>query len=332
MNVLSAIRERALSWVGHVARMEYKEICAKALSCRGLHWWRWRQFHWKEMEKDKWFGPHPQRFKNLQVGGHGGGRGLQVHWKCRRFFGISSDIHGLAALCSRPWALETVCEIWKVPCLGVARCLGDPCVSSMAWTGAAWKLWRRMVSFGVECWSRPRIWTTERVTESVRFGEHLLPLSVFQARLDLVWMSSWYRAGYGWLVTDCSENGRRSGSRGRRSADEWFCAKCRMEPWLVQFFILSVEVLSWNVVRDLFLLQISMLTAWELKSGSEWRTRAFQAWKAVLPGQARKIRETWMDGSCWRASRWTAVGVVVPMASRWLRWRRWLRWSGGAEW
>ena len=36
MNVLVAIRDRMLSWAGHVARMDYKEICAKALKCRGL--------------------------------------------------------------------------------------------------------------------------------------------------------------------------------------------------------------------------------------------------------------------------------------------------------
>ena len=63
MNVLVAIRDRMLSWVGHVARMDYKEICAKALRCRGLQWWRWRQINWKEVERDKWSGPHPQRFK-----------------------------------------------------------------------------------------------------------------------------------------------------------------------------------------------------------------------------------------------------------------------------
>ena len=63
MNVLVAIRDRMLSWAGHVARMDYKEICAKALRCRGLQWWRWRQLNWKEVERDKWSGPHPQRFK-----------------------------------------------------------------------------------------------------------------------------------------------------------------------------------------------------------------------------------------------------------------------------
>ena len=68
MNVLVAIRDRMLSWAGHVARMDYKEICAKALRCRGLQWWRWRQLNWKEVERDKWSGPHPERFKNLQSG------------------------------------------------------------------------------------------------------------------------------------------------------------------------------------------------------------------------------------------------------------------------
>ena len=63
MNGLVAIRDRMLSWAGHVARMDYKEICAKALRCRGLQWWRWRQLNWKEVERDKWSGPHPQRFK-----------------------------------------------------------------------------------------------------------------------------------------------------------------------------------------------------------------------------------------------------------------------------
>ena len=55
-------RDRMLSWAGHVARLDYKEICAKALRCRGLQWWRWGQLFWKEVERDKLSGPHPQRF------------------------------------------------------------------------------------------------------------------------------------------------------------------------------------------------------------------------------------------------------------------------------
>ena len=62
MNVLVAIRDRVLSWAGHVARMDYKEICDKSLRCRGLQWWRWRQLNWNQVERDNWSGPHPQRF------------------------------------------------------------------------------------------------------------------------------------------------------------------------------------------------------------------------------------------------------------------------------
>ena len=74
MNVWTAIRERMLSWAGHVARMDHKEICAKALRCRGLQWWRWRQQHWKEVEEDKLSGPH-------NVSKSTGGR----TWSRRRF-------------------------------------------------------------------------------------------------------------------------------------------------------------------------------------------------------------------------------------------------------
>ena len=91
--------------------------------------------------------------------------------------GFSESVQKSTGACtSRPCELETVCQIWEEPCLGAARCLFDPSASSMVWTGAAGSLWRRMAAFGVENWSRPRIWTTERVSESVRFGELLLHL------------------------------------------------------------------------------------------------------------------------------------------------------------
>ena len=106
MNVLIAIRERALSRAGHVARLDYKEICAKALMCRGLQWWRWRQRHWKEVEKDKWWYA-PKTIQNLQVGGHGGDGGLQVYLRLRWLCGTR------APTCSRSWALETTCLRWK---------------------------------------------------------------------------------------------------------------------------------------------------------------------------------------------------------------------------
>ena len=52
MNVLTAIRERVLCWTGHVARMDYSEICANSLRCRGRQWWRWRQLHLKEVDRE----------------------------------------------------------------------------------------------------------------------------------------------------------------------------------------------------------------------------------------------------------------------------------------
>ena len=142
-----------------------------------------------------------------------------------------------------------------------------------------------MVPFGVESWSRPRKLAAEGGTKSERFGEHLLLLSLYQARLDQVWMSSWYSAGYGWLVTDDSG---RSGSWDYRFEDEWFCLKCKMEPWRPGvILILNVTVSSWNAMKDLSVSQISMLTAWELNAGVNG-TQAIHAWKTVLPNEAQK--------------------------------------------
>ena len=55
-------------------------------------------------------------------------------------FGISSNVHGLAATRSRSWALETVCESWKEFSFGAVNvgtqwrhisCLVGPCASGM---------------------------------------------------------------------------------------------------------------------------------------------------------------------------------------------------------
>ena len=111
-------------------------------------------------------------------------------------------------------------------------------------------------------------------------------------------------------MTDCSENGRRCGSWSKRSEDEWFCLKCRREPWrpgAISIFI--VKVLSWNMVGDLIVSQTSMLTAWEWKSGVNGAHGLFKPGKLCCPVKHKNQRERRMDGNCWRASRWTAVGM-----------------------
>ena len=107
--------------------MDYKEICAKALRCRGLQWWRWRQVNWKEVERDKWSGPHPQRFKIYRWED-------MVAGEVSKFVGNADGPvencpgqHGLVAFCSKPWKLEGIFEMRKEPCTDGSGCLGDPC-------------------------------------------------------------------------------------------------------------------------------------------------------------------------------------------------------------
>ena len=313
MNVDSAIRERALSWAGHVARMDHKEICAKALRCRGLQWWRWRQLHWKEVEKDKWSGPHPQQFKIYRWEDMVATEFSKFTGNVDGFFGISPAIHGLAASCSKPWKLETVREVWNEP-PGASGTQVRPAwcgLVLMGGCGIEWPCLAPKAGQGVE---------NGRLRERLRtrgLASICYPSLCIKPGFDLIWMSSWCSAGYGWPSTVGSGNGRRSGSWDNRSEDEWYCLKCRMELWRSgAFLIVNVKVLSWNVVRDLILLQISMLAhSSGLVIWCEWRTRAIQAWKTVLPGQAQN---TGKDG--WTKAVWTVVGAG------WLRWIRWLRW------
>ena len=66
-----------------------------------------------------------------------------------------------------------------------------------------------------------------------RFGVSLVPLYLYQANGDIASVSSWYRAGYGWLDSYGSGYGRRCGCGGIPE-DVWFCERCRMvnlEKW-----------------------------------------------------------------------------------------------------
>ena len=76
--------------------------------------------------------------------------------ECRRSVGICPRNHGLVALCSKPWKLEAVCEMWKERCTDCPGCLGDLCTYGMTGTdaGAAWvteknrerEVWRALVT------------------------------------------------------------------------------------------------------------------------------------------------------------------------------------------
>ena len=93
MNVLTAIRERVLSWAGHVARMDYSEICAKALGCRGLQ----ATTPLERSGEGQMGWSAPKTIQNLQMGGHGVDGGLQVCLKCRWLCGISPFVHRMVA-------------------------------------------------------------------------------------------------------------------------------------------------------------------------------------------------------------------------------------------
>ena len=71
--------------------------------------------------------PAPTAFQNLQVGGHGGDGGVQIHWKRRLFVESVQNNTGWLHL-AQNCELETICEIWEEPCRGVARCVEDKCV------------------------------------------------------------------------------------------------------------------------------------------------------------------------------------------------------------
>ena len=167
--------------------------------------------------------------------------------------------------------------------------------------------WSRLAS---KAGTRHRKWAAETETKSERFGEHLLP--------DRVWMSSWYRAGYGWPLTDGSANGRRSGSWDNRSKDEWFCLKFRMEPWrLGAIWLLIFKVLSWNVVRDLSVSQIPMLTAWELIAGVSGAHELYTSGKLCCLIKQKNLGKTADGLQVGVASMATMASMdhVAPMAS-----------------
>ena len=174
--------------------------------------------------------PTPTTVQNLQVGGHGCWRGLQICWKRGLSVENCPRQHGLVAFCSKPWTLEAIFERWKEPCVDGPGCLGDPRAFDTTGTNAV------------------VAWLTERRIVRENFGEHLLPLSRYQANCDIAVMLSWYSAGYGcWY-------GSRSGRWLGNAEDVWFCVTCRMALQRC-----GTKVLSWKVAGDVFLSLVSNL-------------------------------------------------------------------------
>ena len=151
----------------------------------------------------------PTTVQNLQMGGHGCWGGLQICWECGWSVENCPRQHGLVASCSKSRKLEAVCEMWKEPCIDGPGCLGDPSASGMTGTNAV------------------VAWLTKERMEREKFGEHLLPISRFQANWNITVVLSWCCAGSGSLGSYGSWYGRRRGRWNGKSeihSDvEWFC-------------------------------------------------------------------------------------------------------------
>jgi hypothetical protein len=58
------VKLRALSWAGHVARLSPKAPAAAAMRCRGMQWWRWKQFQISSASQVPGArGAHPRRYR-----------------------------------------------------------------------------------------------------------------------------------------------------------------------------------------------------------------------------------------------------------------------------
>ena len=177
--------EHSLSWAGHVAMLDYKEICAKALRCRGLQWWRWRQLHWKKWRRTKglvrtqndskssvgrtWCRHRSPSLPETQ-------KALRNQSKCPRVgSNLLKIVHVGDSFAKFPKS-HVLVQPMRVRNRETPDAFTDPSASDVlvenslleAWSGADWGWWRRLAPIGVEWWSRPRKMTIERESERVR--------------------------------------------------------------------------------------------------------------------------------------------------------------------
>ena len=83
MNLLTAIRERMLCWAGHVARIDYSEICAKALRCQVTSEVEMATAPLEGSGERQVGTTAPKVVQHQQKGGCGIDRGFHICWKRR---------------------------------------------------------------------------------------------------------------------------------------------------------------------------------------------------------------------------------------------------------
>ena len=160
MNVLVATRDRMLSWAGTCGKDGLqRNLCEGSEMSRPSMVAHGDSFNWKEVEKDKWSGPHPQRFNIYRWED-------MVAGEVSKFVGNADGSvencprqHGMVAFCSKPWKLEAVFEDVKRALYRWFRVPRGPMRVRHDWDECS----------GCLDWQRRRI-----VRE--RDGEYLLPL------------------------------------------------------------------------------------------------------------------------------------------------------------
>ena len=152
MNLLTATRERMLCWAGHVARIDYSEICAKALRCQVTSEVEMATAPLERSGERQVGTTAPKVVQHLQMGGCGIDRGFQLCWK-RRWLCGSWTMAGDRKNWEKPDGdVVLVMAQW-----GYISHLGSPCVPTepvarfppVASNGVKWRWWLRVASVSV---------------------------------------------------------------------------------------------------------------------------------------------------------------------------------------
>ena len=105
------------------------------------------QLNWKEVERDKWSGPHPQRFKIYRWEDMVAGEVSKFVGNADGLSKTVQDNTGWLHFAQNRGSWKQFSKMWKEPCIDGPGCLGDPSASGMTGTNAvvAWLAERRIV-------------------------------------------------------------------------------------------------------------------------------------------------------------------------------------------